>query len=185
MVKDVIKQVEEKMKKTSELFRRELSQLKAGRATPALLDRVMVDYYGTPTPVNQVANIAAPEPRLLTIQPWDKSVVPAIEKAILKSELGLTPSSDGALIRLAIPQLTEERRKDLVKQVHKQAEEQRVAVRNERRDGNERIKALEKKKEVTEDEAKRAEADIQKLTDQYIKEIDHIVHLKEKEIMEV
>ncbi len=185
MVKDVIKQVEEKMKKTSELFRKELSQLKAGRATPALLDRVMVDYYGTPTPVNQLANISAPEPRLLTIQPWDKSAVPAIEKAILKSELGLTPSSDGSLIRLAIPQLTEERRKDLVKQVHRQAEEQRVAVRNERRDGNERVKAMEKKKEITEDEAKRAEADIQKLTDQYIKEIDHIVQLKEKEIMEV
>ncbi|MGE5590558.1 MAG: ribosome recycling factor [Bacillota bacterium] len=185
MVKDVVKHVEDKMKKTSELFRKELSQLKAGRATPALLDRVMVDYYGTPTPVNQLANIAAPEPRLLTIQPWDKSVTPAIEKAILKSELGLTPASDGTLIRLAIPQLTEERRRELVKQVHKQAEEQRVAIRNERRDGNERLKAMEKKKEITEDEARRGEADIQKLTDQFIKEIDSIVQAKEKEIMSV
>lgn len=185
MVREVIKQVEDKMKKTTELFRKELSQLKAGRATPALLDKVLVDYYGTPTPVSQLANINAPEPRLLTIQPWDKSVAPAIEKAIMKSDLGLTPSSDGTLIRLAIPQLTEERRKGLVKQVSKLAEEQRVAIRNERREGNELLKAKEKKKEIPEDEAKRGEAEIQKITDRYIKEIDHIVELKEKEIMAV
>ncbi len=185
MLKDVVKQVEDKMKKTIELFRKELSQLKAGRATPALLDKILVDYYGTPTPIPQLANVSAPEPRLLTIQPWDKSTLPAIEKAILKSDLGLNPSSDGALIRLSVPALTEERRKELVKQVHKLAEEQRVAVRNERREGNEALKGMEKKREITEDEAKRGEAEIQKLTDRYVKEIDHIVELKQKEIMEV
>ncbi|MCL5677601.1 MAG: ribosome recycling factor [Firmicutes bacterium] len=185
MVKEVIKQIEDKMKKTCELFRKELSHLKAGRATPALLDKVLVDYYGTATPISQMANISVPEPRLLVIQPWDKSAAPAIEKAIMKSDLGLTPSSDGTMIRLAIPQLTEERRKDLVKQVNKLGEEQRVAVRNERREGNELVKAMEKKKEISEDDAKRAEAGIQKVTDRYIKEIDDIVRLKEKEIMEV
>lgn len=185
MVKDVVKQIEDKMRKTCELFRKELSHLKAGRATPALLDKVLADYYGTATPISQMANISVPEPRLLVIQPWDKSAAPAIEKAIMKSDLGLTPSSDGTMIRLAIPQLTEERRKDLVKQVNKLGEEQRVAVRNERREGNELVKAMEKKKEISEDDAKRAEADIQKVTDRYIKEIDDIVRLKEKEIMEV
>ncbi|MHB9146749.1 MAG: ribosome recycling factor [Symbiobacteriia bacterium] len=185
MLKDVVKQVEDKMKKTIELFRKELSQLKAGRATPALLEKVLVDYYGTPTPIPQLANVSAPEPRLLTIQPWDKSTLPAIEKAILKSDLGLNPSSDGTLIRLSVPALTEERRKELVKQVHKLAEEQRVAVRNERREGNEALKGMEKKREIPEDEGKRGEAEIQKLTDRYVKEIDHIVELKQKEIMEV
>jgi len=144
-----------------------------------------VDYYGVHTPVNQMANISVPEPRMLVIQPWDKSSLSGIEKAIMKSDLGITPTSDGTIIRLVVPQLTEERRRDLVKTVHKKGEEERVAVRNERRQANELIKELEKAGEISEDESDRTQAEIQKLTDKYIKEIDHIVAVKEKEIMEV
>lgn len=185
MVKDVLREAEEKMKRTAELFRKELAGLRAGRATPALLERVLVDYYGTPTPVNQMANVSVPEPRLLVIQPWDKGQVQSIERAILKSDLGLTPKSDAGIIRLMIPPLNEERRRDLVKQVNKKAEEQRVALRNVRRDANDFLKDLEKEGEITEDELHRGQDEVQKLTDRSITEIDNIVKAKEKEILEV
>lgn len=185
MVKEVLREAEEKMKRTAELFRKELAGLRAGRATPALLERVLVDYYGTPTPVNQMANVSVPEPRLLVIQPWDKGQVQSIERAILKSDLGLTPKSDAGIIRLMIPPLNEERRRDLVKQVNKKAEEQRVALRNVRRDANDFLKDLEKEGEITEDELHRGQDEVQKLTDRSITEIDNIVKAKEKEILEV
>ncbi len=185
MDKSALQQLEEKMKKTVDLLVKEYSTLRAGRATPALLEKIFVDYYGTPTPVNQVATISVPEPRLLVIQPWDKSLVPLIEKAILKSDLGITPNSDGSIIRLAIPSLTQEKRKDLVKVIHKKAEETRVAIRNLRRDGNEQVKTEEKNGKISEDEVKRALDEIQKVTDKYIKKIDQIAEAKEKEIMEL
>jgi len=185
MDKAALQQLEEKMKKTVDLLVKEFSTLRAGRATPALLEKIFVDYYGTPTPVNQVATISVPEPRLLVIQPWDKSLVPLIEKAILKSDLGITPNSDGNIIRLAIPPLTHEKRKDLVKVIHKKAEETRVAIRNLRRDGNEQVKSEEKNGKISEDEVKRALDEIQKTTDKYIKKIDQIAEAKEKEIMEL
>jgi len=184
-VKEIYASHEDRMKKAIEIMRKEYASLRAGRATPALLDKITVDYYGTPTPINQVANIAVPEPRMLTIQPWEKSMLTPIEKAILNSDLGLTPNNDGSVIRLSIPQLTQQRRQELVKVVHKKAEECRVAVRNLRRDGNEAIKKLEKDRAISEDEAKKGMDDIQKLTDKYIKEIDQIMAAKEKEIMEV
>lgn len=185
MVKETLKETEEKMKKSVELFRKEVASMKAGRATPALLDKITVDYYGTPTPVNQLATISVPEPRLLVIQPWDKGMLGSIEKAILKSDLGITPTSDGVVIRLAIPQLTRERRQELVKGLKKKGEEEKVAIRNLRRETNERLKKMEDDGEITEDENRRALEEVQKLTDKYIKEIDHIIEVKEKEIMEV
>lgn len=185
MIKDIYVNYEEKMKKAIEALRRELSSLRTGRATPALLEKVMVDYYGTPTPVNQVANVSVPEPRMIVIQPWEKTMVQPIEKAIMKSDLGMNPNSDGAVIRLNIPQLTQERRQEIVKQVHKKAEESRVAVRNLRRDANDAVKKLEKDKLVSEDDVKKGQDDIQKLTDKYIKEIDATMATKEKEVMEV
>ncbi|SEO80416.1 ribosome recycling factor [Propionispora vibrioides] len=185
MLKEIYTTHEEKMKKALEALRKDLASLRAGRATPALLDKVLVDYYGTPTPVNQVANVSVPEPRLITLQPWEKSMLGPIEKAILKSDLGLTPNSDGSVIRLNIPQLTQQRRTELVKMVHKKAEDARVAVRNIRRDANDGIKKIEKEKSASEDETKKAQEDMQKLTDKYIKEIDQVMGSKEKEIMEV
>ena len=184
-VKDIHTAHEEKMKKSIEALRRELASLRAGRATPALLDKVMVDYYGTPTAINQVANISVPEPRMIVIQPWEKTLVGAIEKAILKSDLGLNPNSDGSAIRLILPQLTQERRAELVKQVHKKAEETRVGIRNLRRDTNDAMKKLEKDKTISEDELKKAQEDTQKLTDKYIKEVDQVMASKEKEILEL
>ena len=184
-VKEIYSSHEDRMKKTVEMLRKEYGTLRAGRATPSLLDKITVDYYGTPTPINQVANISVPEPRSIIIQPWEKTMISPVEKAILKSDLGLTPNSDGSVIRLTIPQLTQQRRSELVKVVHKKAEETRVAVRNLRRDANESIKKLEKDKVVSEDEAKKAQDDMQKLTDKYIKEIDTVMNAKEKEIMEV
>ncbi len=184
-VKEIFASHEEKMKKALEVLRKEYGSLRAGRATPSLLDKISVDYYGTPTPINQVANISVPEPRLIVIQPWEKTMIAPIEKAIQKSDLGITPNSDGSVIRLNIPQLTQQRRTELVKVVHKKAEEDRVAVRNLRRDANEGIKKLEKDRSISEDEAKKAQDDMQKLTDKYIKEIDHVMTVKEKEIMEV
>jgi ribosome recycling factor len=166
-------------------FQKDLTTLRAGRATPALLDKITVDYYGTPTPVNQIGNISVPEPRMIVIQPWEKKLLSLIEKAIMKSDLGLTPSSDGSVIRLIIPQLTQQRRTELVKVVHKKAEDCRVAVRNLRRDANDAFKKLEKDKVISEDEAKKAQEDTQKVTDKYIKEIDQVMAVKEKEIMEV
>lgn len=185
MIKEVSGEAEDKMKKALEVLRKDYSSMRAGRATPALLDKVMVDYYGAPTPINQMANVSVPEPRMLVIQPWDKSVIATIEKAIQKSDLGLTPNNDGSVIRLAIPQLTQERRNELVKSAKKKAEDSRVAVRNIRRDANEHLKALQKEKLISEDDDKRAQEEVQKLTDKYIKEIEHILEHKEQEIMEV
>jgi len=185
---DVTKQyhdTEEKMKKSIETVRNELAKLRSGRATTTLLDGVKVDYYGTPTPLNQVGNVAVPEPRLLTIQPWDKSLIHAVEKAILEANLGLNPANDGTLIRIPIPQLNEERRKELVKLGKKYAEEGRIAVRNVRRDANEHIKKAEKEHKISEDDSKHAQEKIQKMTDSYIKKLDEMLVMKEKEIMEV
>ena len=173
------------MKKAIEVLRREYGALRAGRATTGLLDKVVVEYYGAQSPINQVANVAVPEPRTIVIQPWDKKMLPVIEKAILKSDLGLTPNNDGSIIRLVLPQLTQQRRQELVKVVHKVAEESRVAIRNLRRDANDNLKKIEKEKTASEDEVKKAQEDMQKLTDKYIKEIDQIMAAKEKEVMEV
>lgn len=185
MIKDICTSHEEKMKKTIEALKREFSTLRAGRATPALLDKVMVDYYGTPTAVNQVAKVSVPEPRMIVVQPWEKSMLHELEKAIMKSDLGLNPNSDGTVIRLVIPQLTQERRLELVKTINKKAEDSKVAIRNLRRDANDAIKKLEKDKEIAEDEAKRGQDDLQKIVDSYIKMIDTAKSAKEKEIMEV
>ena len=168
-VKELLAQHEAKMDKTIEALKRELTSIRTGRASTSLLDRVMVDYYGTPTPVNQVANVSAPEPRMLTIVPWEVKMLGEIEKAILKSDLGLNPNNDGKMIRLEIPQLTEERRKELSKKVSKVAEDSKVVVRNIRRDANELIKKMEKKKEISEDDSKEGQDNIQKLTDKKIK----------------
>lgn len=185
MIKDIEKAMQEKMEKTISVLKHELSTLKAGRANPSLLDRISVEYYGTVTPLNQLANIAAPEPRILTISPWDVKSIPIIEKAILKSDLGINPSNDGKMIRLVVPQLTEERRKDLVKVIKRLGEDSKVAIRNIRRDANDQLKKLKKDGKVTEDELKKSEGDIQKTTDKCIKEADKAIELKEKEIMEV
>lgn len=185
MIKDIEKNMQDKMEKTLSVLKHELATLKAGRANPSLLDRITVEYYGVPTPLNQLANIAAPEPRILTISPWDAKAIPAIEKAIQKSDLGINPSNDGKIIRLVVPQLTEERRKELVKVVKKLGEDAKVAVRNIRRDANDHLKKLKKDSKITEDELKKSEEDTQKITDKCIKEIDKAVEMKEKEIMEV
>lgn len=185
MIKDVLRDAEERMKKTVEAFRKELASMRAGRANPALLEKVMVPYYGVPTPVNQLATIAVPEPRLMIIQPWDKTQISNIEKAIMKSDLGVMPTSDGNVIRLTIPQLTQERRQEIVKTMRKKAEEERVAIRNHRRDAKEMIEELEESGEVSEDESRRTLEELQKLTDKYIKELDLVLEAKEKEIMEV
>ena len=185
MIKDIYVSHEEKMKKALDALRRELATLRAGRATPALLNKISVDYYGTPTPISQIANISVPEPRMITIQAWEKPMVALIEKAILKSDLGLSPNSDGIIIRLNIPQLNQQRRIELVKVIHKTAEENRIAIRNLRREANDIFKKLEKDKSISEDESKKAQEDMQKLTDKYIKELDNIMNAKEKEILEV
>jgi ribosome recycling factor len=177
--------IKEKMEKTIETLKRELISVRAGRATPALLDRVSVDYYGTPTPVNQLANITVPEPRLLVIQPWDKGIIQEIEKAIQKSDLGLNPMNDGSVIRIVIPPMTEERRLELVKLVRKMGEDAKVAIRNLRRDANDEIRKQEKAGELSTDESRRKQEEVQKLTDQYIQEVDKLVRDKEQEIMEV
>lgn len=180
----VKKNAEDRMDKAIAALKKELASLRAGRANPSLLDRVQVEYYGSLTPVNQLANINSPDPRTLLIQPWDKSSFSAIEKAIMKSDLGLSPSNDGISIRITIPMLTEERRADLAKMTKKSGEEAKVAVRNVRRDANEDIKKMEKA-DLSEDESRRHQDDIQKSTDRFILEIDKILAAKEKEIMEV
>jgi ribosome recycling factor len=185
MPKTVMNDTKQKMTNAIQAFSRELSSIRAGRATPAILDKLSIDYYGSPTPVNQVAGISIPEARLIMIQPYDKSVLGDIEKAILKSDLGLSPSNDGSVIRLAVPALTEERRKDLVKQVKKEAEEAKVGIRNIRRDANDEFKKLQKKSEITEDDLRNYSEDVQKLTDSNIAKIDELAKEKEKEIMEV
>nr|WP_306419079.1 ribosome recycling factor [Caldibacillus debilis] len=185
MGKQVIATAKEKMSKAVQVFTKELATIRAGRANSALLDKVTVDYYGVPTPINQLASISVPEPRLLVVQPYDKSVVSDMEKAILKSDLGVTPTSDGSVIRIVIPPLTEERRRELVKIVKKESEEAKVAIRNIRRDANDELKKLEKQGEITEDELHGFIDEIQELTDEYIKKIDNLTKEKEKEIIEV
>ncbi|MFC0472025.1 ribosome recycling factor [Halalkalibacter kiskunsagensis] len=185
MSQEVKKDAETRMAKAIEALNRELAKLRAGRANPALLDRVAVEYYGAETPLNQLATISVPEARLLLIQPFDKSSIANIERAIQMADLGLTPSNDGAVIRIQIPPLTEERRKDLVKLVKKSAEEAKVAVRNVRRDANDDLKKRQKDGEMTEDELRRSTDDVQKLTDKSIAQVDDVAEKKEKEIMEV
>lgn len=177
--------IEEKMSKTISVLRENLAEIRAGRANPAILNKIKVDYYGVPTPINQVAGISVPEARLIVIQPWDMSILKEIEKAILASDIGINPNNDGKVIRLAFPELTEERRKDLVKDIKKMAEEAKVAVRSVRRDGIETAKEEQKEGNMTEDELKQAENDIQKLTDKSVEEIDQILANKEKEVMSV
>ncbi len=184
-IDDVMSQAKEKMTKTQEFYKRDMLSLRAGRANPQILDRIMVDYYGTQTPLKQMGNIMAPEPRLLTISLWDPKAISLVEKAIQKSDLGLNPSNDGKIIRLVVPELNEERRKELTKVVRKGAEEAKVAIRGVRRDAMESIKKLKKDSEITEDDQSKAEKDLQKVTDNFIKEIDKIAADKEKEIMEV
>ncbi|WP_059053492.1 ribosome recycling factor [Paenibacillus senegalimassiliensis] len=184
MPQAIKKHAEERMDKAIQALKRELATLRAGRAAPSLLDRVHVDYYGSPTPINQLANINTPDSRTLMIQPWDKSSLSEIERAIQKSDLGLTPANDGSLIRLSIPPLTEERRVELVKLTKKFGEEAKVAIRNIRRDANDDIKKLEKT-DISEDESRRHQEDIQKTTDKFIAEVDKVLAAKEKEIMEV
>ncbi|NBD22435.1 ribosome recycling factor [Paenibacillus glycinis] len=184
MPQSIKKNAEERMDKAISALKRDLSTLRAGRATPALLDRLQVEYYGSMTPVNQLANINTPDSRTLLIQPWDKSSLSAIEKAILKSDLGLTPSNDGITIRIGIPMLTEERRSDLVKMTKKFGEEAKVAIRNIRRDANDDIKKLEKS-DISEDESRRHQEDIQKTTDKFVAEVEKVLAAKEKDIMEV
>lgn len=185
MTKQMITEAEERMKKAVEAFRQDLAGMKAGRATPALLDKLRVEAYGSPVPVNNVATIDVPDSRTLVIKPWDRAMLKAIEKAILTSDLGLNPNNDGVVIRLSIPPMTEDRRKEMVKAASKRTEEQRVVIRNIRRDANDLIKKAEKEKTISEDESKRAQDEVQKLTDKHIKESDQILALKEKEIMEV
>jgi len=185
MDKDSYKGIEEKMKKTISVLKEELAGIRAGRANPVLLDKIFVDYYGVPTPINQLGNITVPEARVIVIQPWDAKILKDIEKAIQKSDIGINPNNDGKVIRLVFPVLTEERRKELTKVVKKHGEEAKVAIRSIRRDAIEQFKAQKKKGEMTEDDLKDAEKDVQNLTDKYIAEIDKIVEIKEKEIMEV
>ena len=185
MLQDILDTAKEKMKKSCEVYERDMMGLRAGRANPKLLDRIMVDYYGTPTPIPQIGNISSPEPRLLVIAPWEVKMIPNIEKAIQKSDLGLNPSNDGKIIRLVFPELNEERRRDLTKVASKGAEETKVAIRSIRRDAIEQIKKLKKNSEITEDDQRDAEDEIQKLTDKAIKDVDAIYAKKEKEIMEV
>lgn len=181
----VISSCDERMKKTIASLKESYAALRTGRASPALFDKIRVDYYGEKTPLNQTANISTPEARLIVIQPWDKALIGEIEKAIRSSELSLNPSNDGKVIRIAIPPLTEERRKELVKQAKSQAEQSRVSVRNTRRDGNDELKKLLKDKELTEDEESKNSEELQKLTDSYIKQIDTVLEEKEAEIMQV
>ena len=181
----ILENAKDKMNKTAAALKKDFSTLRAGRANPQLLDRITVDYYGTPTPLNQLGNISAPEPRMLVISLWDPKQIPLVEKAIMKSDLGMTPANDGRVIRLIVPELNEERRKELSKMVKKSCEESKVAVRNIRRDAVEQFKKMKKNSEITEDDQKSAETDIQKIHDTAIKELDKIAAEKEKEIMSV
>ena len=178
-------EIKDRMEKSLDNLNERLSEVRAGRANPAILNKVKIDYYGTPTPINQVAGVSVPEARLIVIQPWDLSILKEIEKAILASDIGINPNNDGKVIRLAFPELNEERRKELVKEIRKYSEETKVAVRNSRRDGIDKAKAMQKNSEITEDELKQAENEIQKITDKYIDEIDKTVANKETEIMSI
>lgn len=181
----VIKQAEDKMKKSLTALEEEFNTLRTGRASPALFDKIRVEYYGNPTPLNQVATISVPEARLVVIQPWDKSVIGEIEKAIQKSELSVNPSNDGKIIRISIPPLTEERRKEFVKMAKNMAEQSKVSIRNVRRDANDELKKSEKDGDMSEDDLKRAEDEVQKLTDKYVEEVNTILEAKESEILEI
>lgn len=178
-------EIDEKMKKTISVYSENLAEIRAGRANPALLNKIRVDYYGVPTPINQVAGISVPEARLIVIQPWDANILKDIERAILIADTGLTPNNDGKVIRLAFPELNEERRKELVKEIKKYAEDAKVVIRNIRRDGIDKAKAMQKDGEITEDELKVAENEIQKITDKNVEEVDKIVASKETEIMSI
>jgi ribosome recycling factor len=184
MIDDIYQDTKESMGKTVEALKRELQRIRTGRASLSVLDGIKVDYYGTPTPLNQMATMAVPESRQITIQPWDASVIKDIEKAILKSDLGLTPSNDGKILRILIPPLTEERRKELVKVIHKICEDHKVTVRNLRRDSNDLLKSLKKDGDISEDETFRSQDEVQKITDEHIKLIDECYSEKEKEILE-
>ncbi len=185
MVDEIFEDLKDRMGKSIESLKREYSRLRTGRASVSLLDGIRVSYYDTPTPLNQMASLAVPEPRLIVIQPWDKTAIEDIEKAILKSELGLTPMNDGNVIRISIPPLTEERRKELVKVARKMSEENKVSIRNIRRDANEMLKDLKKEKEITEDDLFRSQEEVQKATDQFISQVDELCAAKEKEILEI
>ena len=185
MVDDLFGDAERRMQKAVEALKQDITSIRTGRASSALIERITVDYYGTPTPINQVASISIPEARLLVIQPWDRKMLIDIEKAIQKSDLGINPNNDGQVIRLAIPPLNEERRRDMVKTLHKKLDEHKVAVRNVRRDAQDKLRDREKKKEVSEDELKRSTERLQKLTDRYIDEMDKVGKTKELEILEV
>lgn len=185
MSKEILTETEQRMDKALASYQRELATVRAGRANPSLLDKVTVDYYGAPTPLNQLSSISVPEARMLIITPYDKSAIGEIEKAIQKADLGITPSSDGNIIRIAVPALTEERRKELVKLVKKYSEDAKVAVRNIRRDANDDLKKSEKNGEITEDDLRSSSEDVQKLTDDFVAKIDTVTRDKEKEIMEV
>ncbi len=185
MDKELFKPIEEKMNKTINVLKDNLAGIRAGRANPAVLDKITIDYYGTPTQINQVASVSVPEARVILIQPWESKLLKDIEKEIQKSDIGINPNNDGKMIRLVFPALTEERRKELTKSVKKEGEDSKVAVRSIRRDSIETMKAKKKNNEITEDDLKDAEKDIQTLTDKFIADIDRVVALKEKEIMEV
>lgn len=185
MIDDLCQDMTDSMQKSIEILNRDLKRIRTGRASLALLDGLMVDYYGSPTPINQLATLSIPEARQIVIQPWDTQALTDIEKAILKSELGLTPSNDGKIVRIVLPPLTEERRRELVKVVKKMAEEFKVQIRNHRRDANEMLKELKKGKDITEDELHKAQERVQKSTDDYVAKVDEIVGEKEQEIMEI
>ena len=184
-IETILLDAEDRMEKAMSALEREFAKLRTGRASTSLVDGIKADYYGTPTPISQMASVAVPDSRTITLQPWDKGGIAVVEKAILKSDLGLTPVNDGKIIRISIPPLTEERRKELVKVSRKYGEEAKVAVRNVRRDANDSLKKLEKDKTITEDEQKKAEADVQKLTDKFVGEVDKKCAAKEKEIMDI
>ncbi len=185
MTQDVLRDTEAKMQKSIQNLQSEMTRIRTGRANVALVDSIKVDYYGTPTPLKQIASIGVPEPRLIVIQPWDASACQAIEKAIQKADIGLSPQSDGKVIRVPVPQLTEERRRELVKLVKRTGEECKVTIRKHRRDANEELKEKQKNKEITEDELKRFTEKVQELTDKYVAKVDEILQAKEKEIMEI
>ncbi|PLY01998.1 MAG: ribosome recycling factor [Desulfuromonas sp.] len=178
MVNEVLNEAKDAMDKAVKALKKEMAKVRTGRASISLLDDVRVEYYGVPTPLSQVATLSAPEPRLITVQPWEKNLIPAIEKAIFKSDIGLTPSSDGQLIRLPVPALTEERRREMVKIIKRMGEEAKISVRNTRRDANDTLKMLEKEKEITEDQMKRSEKDVQQLTDDFVNKIDEVIQVK-------
>ncbi|HEY5674494.1 MAG TPA: ribosome recycling factor [Malonomonas sp.] len=185
MLDEILSEARAAMDKAIKALKKELTRVRTGRASINALDEVRVDYYGVPTPLNQVATLSVPEPRLITVQPWEKNLIPAIEKALFKADLGLTPSSDGQLIRLPVPALTEERRREMAKNIKRMGEDAKVSVRSARRDANDTLKMLEKEKEITEDELKRTEKDVQQLTDEFVGTIDSVVEGKEKEVMEL